>query len=33
MKKPAVGETDKLRELTEHAELQAVVEHNDAMKP
>jgi hypothetical protein len=33
MKKPAVGETDKLRELTEHPELRAVVEHYFAAKP
>lgn len=33
MKKPAVGQTDKLRELTEHPELRAVVEHYHAVKP
>jgi hypothetical protein len=33
MKQPAVGETDKLRELTEHPELRAVVEHYFAAKP
>jgi hypothetical protein len=33
MKKPAVGETDKLRGLTEHPELRAVVEHYFAAKP
>jgi hypothetical protein len=33
MKKPPVGETDKLRELTEHPELRAVVEHYFAAKP
>jgi hypothetical protein len=33
MKKPAVGENDNLRELTEHPELRAVVEHYFAVKP